>query len=60
MENLNSLVLDVFRRLLALQLFLINSKIQNNVWRFIQIEALVSPKNAWLSQIFLLDNKSAC
>ena len=40
-----------------------NSKIQSNVWRFLffiffQIEALLSLKNAWFTQIFFLDTKS--
>ena len=49
-----------FQKIASVTVNLKNSKIQNNVWRFIQIEALVSPKNAWLSQIFFLDSKSAC
>ena len=34
-----------------------SSKIKSNVW---QIEALLSLKDAWLPQTFLLDIKSAC
>ena len=46
-----------------------NSKIQSNVWRFflsffffffLQIEGLLSQKNAWLPQIFILETKSTC
>ena len=37
-----------------------NSKIQSNVWRFFQIEALLSLKNVGLPQIFVLNTKSTC
>ena len=40
------------------KIILNSSEIQSNVWRFFQIEALLSLKNAWLPPIFFLDTKS--